>query len=739
MRTRAIAFLLILLPAFSYASPDTEFFVSPSGNDQNPGTQQEPFRTLERARDAFRDFRFEGGDPLDGATIWLMGGTYELTRTFEILGADGGIEDAPIVYSAVEGEEVRISGGKNIPADAFGPVTGPAATRRIQKKALPHILQADLKALGITDYGEIRRIGHGHPVSPAPLEVFWNDTVMQVARYPNEGGIPMGEVTEPGSVPRIGDYSNRPGRFLYTDPRHEAWAGAPEVWIQGFFHYGWSDDMIEVASIDTVKKEITLSAPHMYGLESGENFNEYIALNLLEELDAPGEFYVDQATGKLFFWPPGDISSASITVSLLEDPLIAIENASFVELRGLTLQCGRGIGIYMEEGEQNRIRDCVVRNVGTVGIMMGQGARKTFPGPTADDYTGVPVSRRVGSFSSHAYRNTVWDRKAGKNHTIEGCEVYNAGSGGIILDGGSKKELIPGNSQVTDCRIHDFTRRNKAGAAGIMVGGCGNRVAHNEIYNGDLQAILARGPEHLYEYNHIHHVATNSNDASAWYTGRNPSDQGTVIRYNFFHHVGRPDRKWTMGVYFDDGICGALVEGNVFYKVASFGTVYSNGGHDIVVKNNIFIQGYGPAFQLKSMWYDFALFLIPYYFGEDGIYTRRLMKDIDITRPPYSERFPGLADWLDLLPDGKTYVGMHPRRNVFDGNVLVDYEETFRLVGKHAQCDFGENYITKDDPGFVDAEKMNFGLKKNSVIYTELPGFKRIAFDRIGPRPRADR
>ncbi len=739
MRTRAILLMLTLLPAFCLSLPKVEFFVSPNGNDRNAGTGQEPFLTLERARDALRELRVQGGDPLDGATIWLMGGTVELTGTFEILAEDGGIEDAPILYSALPGDEVRISGGRKIPADLFGPVTDPAVNRRIQPGSLPHILQADLKVLGITDYGEIRRLGHGHPVSPAPLEVFWNDTVMQLARYPNEGGIQMGDVTEPGSVPRTGDYSNRPGRFLYTDPRHNAWAGAPDLWLQGYFHYGWSDDMIRVASIDTVKKEITLSAPHMYGLESGENFNQYIALNLLEELDAPGEFYVDQSTGKLFFWPPGDINSASVTVSILEDPLIAIERASFVVLRGLTVECGRGIGIYMEEGEHNRIVDCVVRNMGTVGIMMGQGAHKTFPGPTADDYSGVPVSRRVGSFSSHYYWNTVWDRKAGKNHAVEGCHIYSTGSGGIILEGGSKKELSPGNSQVTDCTIHDFTRRNKAGAAGIIVGGCGNRVAHNEIYNGDLQAILARGPEHLYEYNHIHHVATNSNDASAWYTGRNPSDQGTVIRHNFFHHVGRPDRKWTMGVYFDDGICGALVEGNVFYRVASFGTVYSNGGHDIIVKNNIFIEGYGPAFQLKSMWYDFAMFQIDYYFGEDGIYTRRLMKDVDITQPPYSTTFPGLADWLDLLPDGKTYVGMHPRRNVFDQNVLVNYEETFRLVGKHAQCEFGENYITRDDPGFVDAERMDFGLKDDSVIYGALPGFKKIPFEKIGPRPTGAR
>ncbi len=62
----------------------------------------------------------------------------------------------------------------------------------------------------------------------------------------------------------------------------------------------------------------------------------------------------------------------------------------------------------------------------------------------------------------------------GRNQTIEGCEVYNTGSGGIILGGGSKKDLVPGGNVVTDSRIHDFNRRNKAGAAGVIVDGCGN-------------------------------------------------------------------------------------------------------------------------------------------------------------------------------------------------------------------------------------------------------------------------
>ncbi|HTY59336.1 MAG TPA: right-handed parallel beta-helix repeat-containing protein, partial [Bacteroidota bacterium] len=517
---------------------------------------------------------------------------------------------------------------------------------------------------------------------------------------------------------------------------HARWAHEHDVWLQGFFNYGFADDRILVASIDTAAHEVKLATPHIYGLASGENFNEYVALNLLEELDEPGEWYVDREKGLLFFWPPGEIANARVAVSVLEEPLVALDHASNVIFRSLTIENGRGIGISMEGGEHDSIVGCVVRNVGTVGIMMGKGAEPSSPGAVADDYRGVPVSRVVGSLSSECYVNTVWDRDAGKDQAIDRCEIYNTGSGGIVLGGGSKKELTPGRCAVTNCRIHDYDRRNKAGACGVIVDGCGNIVAHNEIYNGDLQAIMVHGNDHLFEFNLIHDVARNSNDASAWYLGRDPSDQGNIVRWNFFHHVGRPDRKWTMGVYCDDATCGVLIEGNVFYKVASYGTVYSNGGHDIVVRNNIFVAGYGPAIQVKSMWYDFGIGEIPYFFGEKGIYTKRLTASVDIRKPPYSTRYPLLKDWLDLLPDGKTYTGMRPRRNVFDLNVLYKYDETFRLVGKYAQCDFGENFIAQTDPGFVEAGKMNFALKDDSQVYRELPGFKKIPFDLIGPKDR---
>ena len=725
---------LILLSVFlTFLCQAADFHVSPAGDDADSGSKGQPFRTLARARDAVRSLKASGGVPAGGVTVWLEQGLYTITSTMEFGPADGGDSSSPVVYRALPGAEVRLSGGgrfrpKRLPRFAI------PGFSRIPRDARNNVFTADLNSIGISDYGSHRQYGHGLPVVAAPMELFWNDSVMQLARYPNEGAILMGDVVDSGSVPRIGDYSNRPGSFHYADSRHSRWEGVADVWFQGFFHYGFSDDKIRVAAIDTAQRIITFASPHVYGLASGENFNLYVALNLLEELDSPGEWYVDRETGLLYFWPPGTIQTATTTVSIVEGPLVAIEGASYFTLEGLTIECGRGAGITIEGGEHVNIMDCVVRNVGTIGIMIGQGARQTSPHVTVDEFEGIPVSREEGSFHAYHYLNTAWDRNAGTDHRIQGCRISNTGSGGIILGGGSKKNLTAGRCEVTDCVIHDYDRRNKAGAAGIIVDGCGNRVVHNEIFNGDLQAILVYGNEHLFEFNHIHHVARNSNDASAWYNGRDPSDRGNVVRHNFFHHVGRPDRKWTMGVYFDDGTCGAVAEGNVFYKVASFGTVYSNGGHDIVVRNNIFIEGYGPVFQLKSMWYDFGMFQIPYYFGEHGIYRRRLTEAVDITKPPYSERYPLLVDWMDLMPDGQTYVGMLPRRNVVEHNVVVNYEETFRLVGKHAQCTFGENYFTVDDPGFVDAASLNFALRDDSIVYEKLPEFKRIPFEQIGPR-----
>jgi hypothetical protein len=724
---------IVYLIIFASSCLAADFYIAPNGNDKNPGTKQKPFATLERARDAVRTLKSKKGLPKEGITIWLRGGEYSINKTFELNEKDSGTEKSPMVYRAFPGEPVIISGGKKVSPAIFEKVDAPQILSRLIPAAREFVMQADLKSIGIIDYGKHQQYGHALPVVPAPMELFFNHKVMQLAKYPKDGFILMGKVIDTGSVPRIRDYENiRGGIFEYTDDRHSRWTGLQDVWLQGTFQHGFADDKIKVEWIDPAKKQIKLSTPHLYGLGSGEPHQHYIALNILEELDSPGEWYVDCKTGILYFYPPSEIQNSRIVVSMLEDPMVAMEGVSFVTIRDIIFEEARGMGIYIERGQNNLIAGCTLRNLGTIGVFMGQGARQTFPHITHDDYEGVPVSREIGNLQGQIYKYTTWDRKAGKNHGIVSCDVYDTGCGGIYLSGGSKKNLIPGNCYVENCRIHDYNRRNKFLWSGINVDGCGNRVAHNEIFNADFQGIYVHGNEHIFEYNHFHHLSVNSNDTSPWYIGRDPSDRGNIIRYNFFHHCGNPERKWTMGVYFDDASCDALVFGNVFYKVASYGTIYSNAGHDLTIRNNIFVAGYGPVLVMKSMWYDFGFSMRDYYFEKNGVYRRRLTELLDIKQPPYSTKYPNLTDWLDLLADGKTYVGMHPRRNLFENNVIYRYEETYRLVGEFAQFDFKNNFIASQDPGFVDAENLNFNLMDDSIIFEKIPGFKKIPFEKIG-------
>jgi hypothetical protein len=737
-----LVFFFLIVANITLADP-VEFYVAADGSDKNEGTMKKPFAALEGARDNIRRLKEEKSLPPDGVTVWVRGGTYVMEKTFELNEKDSGTKNYPIVYRAYRNENVNLIGGRHIEAAAFKEVKDSAILERVMPETRGKLLQVDLKALGISDYGKHKQFGHSLSVVEAPIELFFNDHVMPLARYPNKGGILIGKIIDEGSVPRCRDYSERGGIFEYTDDRHRRWVGIKDVWLQGEFRWGFADDKIEVERIDPEKKQVKLASPHMYGIATGTAFRKYIALNLLEEIDEPGEWYVDRKSGILYFWPPADVKKARIAVSMLEEPIIAMEGVSYVTIRDMTIEIGRGIGIYIERANNNLIAGCIVRNVGTCGIFMGQGSRQTFPHITHDDYEGVPVSRRIGNLQGHLYNDVTWDRKAGNNNGIVGCDVYDTGCGGIYLSGGSKKNLTPGNNYVLNCRIHDYNRRNRFLWSGVNVDGCGNRVAHNEIYNSDFQGIYVHGNDHLFEYNNIHHVALDSDDTSAWYLGRDPSDRGNIIRYNFFHHVGRLDRM-VMGVYFDEATCGVTVHGNVFYKMQTkHGEVFSNSGHDLIVRNNIFSDCEGPAVNLDNIWYGWAnnkteiddLF---------GLYEKRMTKLIDIKSPPYSSRYPELTDWLDPVPDsngftgteprykGTVRIGMRPRRNLMENNVIYKCPQKLKITCPFGQFEDKNNFVTETDPGFADAANMNFQLKKDSIVYEKIPGFEKIPFEKIG-------
>ena len=63
--------------------------------------------------------------------------------------------------------------------------------------------------------------------------------------------------------------------------------------------------------------------------------------------------------------------------------------------------------------------------------------------------------------------------------------------------------------------------------------------------------MLYGGNEHLFELNEVYRVVMETGDAGAFYTGRDWTTQGNVLRHNFIHDLGGGDAKHvnTMGVY----------------------------------------------------------------------------------------------------------------------------------------------------------------------------------------------
>jgi hypothetical protein len=152
------AILLAALPGHA-----AQLYVSTAGSDSDPGTRAKPFATLERARDEVRALR-QTHRLKGGATIWLRGSDYARTNALELTAADSGTADAPIVWRAAKGENVRLLGARKLAG--FQPVTDPEVLARLPEAARGHVLQQDLGAHGVTDFGKMSSRGFSRPLLP---------------------------------------------------------------------------------------------------------------------------------------------------------------------------------------------------------------------------------------------------------------------------------------------------------------------------------------------------------------------------------------------------------------------------------------------------------------------------------------------------------------------------------------------------------------------------------------------
>ncbi|MCC5844352.1 MAG: right-handed parallel beta-helix repeat-containing protein [Verrucomicrobia bacterium] len=656
-----------------------ELHLSPQGKPDAPATRERPLQTLEQARDRIRLQR-EDGVPV---TVWLHEGDYELRESFVLSEEDSGTAEAPVYYRAWPNATARLLGSRNV--TGWRPVSCPDMRRRFPQSVRGEVMEVDLKANGISGYGELHSRGFKRSgVIPAGMELIFNGEVMTLARWPNRGefvkiaGFPEAHATRSSHGHPKGALE---GGFHYEDDRPSTWERPDEVWMHGYWMFDWADTHERVKRIDPETRLIETAPPHgEYGFRTGQRYYYY---NIPEELDEPGEWYADRENGMLYFLPPAPVEEAEVMVSTLDAPLMDIRDARHVIVKDLHFMGGRGIAVSVAGGGGVILDSCTIRNSGTMGIRIMDGT----------------------------------------SHQIRGCTVSHTGEEAMNVQGGDMETLEPGNHQVIGNHLHNMGRWSRSYRPGILMRGVGNRIAHNLIHDGPHSGISFRGVDLLIEYNEIHSVCRESGDVGAIYTGRSWTARGNVIRHNYIHQLGGRGGHGSMAIYLDDMASGFTVYGNIIHN-AQHG-VYIGGGRDNRVENNLFIN-----MERRPVHVD-GRGISPIAHWRRMVHARIKTELFEIleSSPVYAERFPDLVRIRELYEREEGFIG--PEGTVIRGNVIVDDTPIHLPVEEAAKgmVEVGRNLIGVD-PGMVDPDRGDFRFKEDSPAW-EI-GFQPLPQNKTG-------
>jgi hypothetical protein len=546
-----------------------EVFVAPHGSDSNSGSREKPLASLARARDMVRAMKSTAAKGAIAVTI--LPGEYKVTETFALTAEDSGTVQSPIVYRAAEQRTAVLYGGARL--TGFTAVTDDVILDRLPTEVREKVVQCDLRARGITDYGSLQVRGFAQPPAPPTMELYFEGKPMILARWPNEGFVEIKSLIDGGSRAE-----GRPSVFEYLSDRHARWTRAKDPWLFGYFQYLWADATIRIAEIDVVQHTITTDEPYHYsgrGMTTEQGII-YYAFNLLEEIDQPGEWYLDRDAGMLYFYPPSDPANAVVEIGMLSTPMITADNVSNLRFEGLVFDLGRYNGIRISNSTRCLVAGCEIRRMAGNGI--------TIAGGTANG--------------------------------ILGCDIHTIGRRATEVMGGDRETLTPGGHFVENCVIRDFGRIDRTYTPAIQLEGVGNRVAHNLMTDCPSSVMRIEGNDHVIEFNEVRDAVQESDDQGAMELFRNATYRGVVFRYNRFTDIGKTGDEVAVhgqaGIRLDDAISGVQIYGNIFQRSANgkFGGIQMNSGRDNTIDNNLFIdckQGIsGGWFSSNQVWKDLA-------------------------------------------------------------------------------------------------------------------------------------
>jgi len=580
--------LMILVLSLLHCSIDVwsqtgaiSLFVSPDGNDAWSGQSiDRPFATIGMARDAIRALKKE--EPLKNpVNVYIRGGLYE-PLIFKV--EDSGTRESPVTYSAYKDEEPVISGGREIKAN-WKKYKG-----EIMVCTVPEVKNG-------TWYFR---------------QLFLNGERQTRARIPNYGD---GFFYTERSEVDVGRKA-----MIYMDDQFKNWKNLKDIEV--VIYQSWNESRLLVSKLDEKEKVVTFTGP----IGRRVTRNRYYVENVFEGLDQPGEWYLDRNSGKLFYWPPGDLKNAEFRVPVLNE-LLRFEGREDVE-RELDLQYGDTEKVLNEllrhEGEavkQSQVQYDAVIKKGHVRYINIRGLTFCETSYILPE-EGIPVIRDVGDiwfpsaislknasdciFEKNTIRNTgtYGLDLTGDAIRISGNKIYDTGSGGIVTRSyGGQRNVITYN-HIHDCGLvfHSGVGINIDDGGGLIANNLIHHTSHSGVYVRHHSTDYGQGPERrnqeqglIIEYNEIYEVMHGSNDGAGIFV----RDDNIVIRNNLIHDIwavpgGIGSPGW--GIYLGCKTRNTLIENNVVYRAQSGQMIWFMNRNNTFY-NNIFVDG--PGYQIQ--------------------------------------------------------------------------------------------------------------------------------------------
>lgn len=526
-------------------------YVSPNGNDGAPGTEAQPFRTVERAREAARAAAPHAGEDV---TVYLRNGRYKIGNTLKFDGRDSGQHGRKVIYRSYPGERAAISGGAQI--------TG-----------WSHYRDGIYKA---------------HSPVAAYRQLYINGKPGTRARTPNH------------SFNRVSHWN---GDRTITIPADQIshWSNLNQVEMVVMKH--WNQSRLRIGSFHKSGNSATIvpmeperTVEWLVAWPNREANQPYYFENSLDFLDEPGEWYLDRNSQTVYYMPrPGESMNTTEVIAPRLERLVDIRGAANLHFEGLTfehstwndpshegfigiqasslrvLTTGELIpsAIYLENTQHVRFERNLIHNLGTNGLELAFGTYQTeIIGNVFTDLGG-------GGVLAYTF---LGDRYPPEHRRSRGDKIR--------------------NNYITRIGQH-FT-----GAVGIFASYTdGVVIEHNELYDLPYTAInVGWGWDHndtatrnnLVRYNRIHNVMNLMDDGAGIYTlSKQP---GTLIEENHISNIVR--NSWAgyyeiSGLYLDEQSEGITMRNNVVQQLSGASVWKQNRAN----ANNVYNNGEGIANQ----------------------------------------------------------------------------------------------------------------------------------------------